>query len=151
MLLGIVADGVFVAAENVDGIAADAKARAGNEALIDRIAHGGVGGARAFGSHVALGREAGHQIGTRGERGSDGALRDGFLNGLQILGAGMQEQVHVGVDQAGKQGGVAEIDDLRAGRMRDRTANGGDALALDQYLAWRRDVASLNIQQAGSV
>ena len=102
VLLGIVADGVFVAAENIDGIAANAQARARNEALIDRVAHGGVGGARAFGSHVALGREAGHQIGTRGERGSDGALRDGFLDGLQILGAGMQEQVHMGVDQAGK-------------------------------------------------
>ena len=139
MLLGIVADGVFVAAKNVDGVAADAQARAGDESLIDGVAHGGVGGARAFGAHVALGGEAGHQIVASGERRHDGALRDGFLDGLQIFGAGMQEQVHVGVDQAGQQSGVAEIDDLRAGRMRDRRADGGDAVALDQNFAGRGD------------
>ena len=60
MLLGIVADSIFVAAQNVDGIAADAQARPGDEALIDGIAYRGVGGARAFGAHVALGGEAGH-------------------------------------------------------------------------------------------
>ena len=148
VLLGIVADGVFVAAENVDGVAADAQARAGNQAVIDGVAHGGVGRARAFGAHVALGGEAGHQIVAGGERGEDGALRDGFLDGLQVFGAGMQEQMHVGVDQAGQQRGVAEIDDLRAGGMRDGRADGGDAIALDQDFAGRRDVAGFDVEQA---
>jgi hypothetical protein len=43
VLLGVVADGVFVAAEDADGIAADAQARAGNQTLIDCVADGGVG------------------------------------------------------------------------------------------------------------
>ena len=135
VLLGIVADGVFVAAENVDGIAADAHARAGDEAVIDGVANGGVGGARAFGAHVALGREAGHQIVAGGERSDDGALRHGLLDGLQIFGAGMQEQMDVGVDQAGQQRGVAEIDELaRSAGCATDSADGGDAIALDQIL-----------------
>ncbi len=98
VLLGIVANGIFVAAENADGVAADAQAWAGDQAAIDRIAHGGIGCARALGAHIALGREAGHHVITRGERGQDGTLRNGFLHGLQIFGAGMQEQMHVSVD-----------------------------------------------------
>ena len=35
--------------------------------------------------------------------------------------------------------------------MRDGGANRGDALALDQYLAWSSDVAGFNIQQAGGM
>ena len=31
----------------------------------------------------------------------NGALRDGFLHGLQTFVAGMKEQVHMGVDQTG--------------------------------------------------
>ncbi len=151
MLFGIVADGVFVAAENVDGVAADAQARTGDEAAIDGVAHGGVGCARAFGAHVALGGEAGHQVVTRGQRGDDGALRDGFLHGLQILGAGMQEQMDVRVDQAGEQRGVAEIDDLRAGGMVDGGADGGDAVALDQDLAGRDDCSGFDIEQTRGV
>ena len=122
----------------LDGVAADAQARAGNQALIDGVAHGGVGGARALGTHVALGGEAGHQVVARGQRGEDGALRHRFLNGLQIFRAGMQEQVHVRVDQAGQQRGVAEIDDLarrRDGRPMRPTA--ADAVALDQHFAGR--------------
>ena len=82
VLLGVVADGVFVAAENADGIAADAQARTGDQTLIDRVAYGGVGGACAFGAHVALGGEACKQVVARGERGENRALRNGFLDGL---------------------------------------------------------------------
>ena len=115
-LLGIVADGVFVAAENIDGVAADAQTRPGDQAVIDGVAHGGIGRACAFGAHVAFGGEAGHQVVARGEGGDDGALRDGFLDGLQIFRAGMKEQMHVGVNQAGHERGVAEIDDFGARR-----------------------------------
>ena len=102
VLRGIEADGVFVAAENVDGVAADAQARAGNSPLIDGVAHGGVGGAGAFGAHVALGGEAGHQIVARGERGEDGALGDGFLDGLQDL-----RRRDAGTDGRGRRSGRA--------------------------------------------
>ena len=50
----------------------------------------------------------------------DRPLRHGFLNGLQILRAGMQEEMDVRVDQAGHQRRVAEVDHFRAGGMRHR-------------------------------
>jgi hypothetical protein len=112
MLRGIEAVGVFVAAEDVDGVAADAQARTGDESLIDGVADGGVGGACAFGAHVAFGGEAGEQIGLGGLLGEDGAPGNGFLYGLQVFRAGMQEEMDVGVDEAGEQGDVAEVDDL---------------------------------------
>ena len=149
VLLRVVADGVFVAAENVDGVAADAQARAGNLAVIDGVADGGVRGAGAFGAHVALGGEAGEEVVARGERGDDGALRDGFFHGLQIFRAGMEEEVDVRVDEAGEQGGVAEVDDFRA-CGRDFGADFFDASP------WMRispggDAAGLDVEQAGGV
>ena len=103
VLRGIVADGVFVAAENIDGIAADAQARAGNQPVIDGVANSGVGGAGAFGAHVALGGESGHADRRARPAWPDGALRHGFFHGLQIFRAGMEEQVDVRVDQARQQ------------------------------------------------
>ena len=108
-----------MAAQDIDGVAADAQARSRNQPAIDGVAHGGIGGARAFGAHVALGGEAGHQVGLGGQHGQDGPLRHGFLDGLQILRAGMQKQVHMRVDQARQQRAVAQVDNLRAWRMRD--------------------------------
>ncbi len=110
--------GVFVAAEDVDGVAADAQPRPGNQTGIDRIANGGVGRARAFGAHVALGGEAGHQVVLGGQRRQDRALRHRFLHRLQIFRAGMQEQMDVRVDQPGHERDVAQVDDLRAGGTR---------------------------------
>ena len=118
-LIGVEVDGVFVAAEQVDGVAADAQARAGDQALVDGVAYGGIGRTGAFGTHVALGGEAGHQVVLRGENGDDGPLRHGFLNRLQIFGAGVQEQVDVGIDEAGKQRAVAQVDGFGVGGMRD--------------------------------
>lgn len=66
VLRGIEMVGVFVTAENVDGIAADAQARAGNFATIDGVANSGVGRTGAFGTHVALSGKAGHQVGAGG-------------------------------------------------------------------------------------
>ena len=68
MLRGVVVDGVFVAAENVDGVAADAQAGTGDPPLVDRITNRGIGRPGAFGSHIALGGESGHQVFARGER-----------------------------------------------------------------------------------
>ncbi len=119
--------------------------------LIDGVAHGGVGGARAFGAHVALGGEAGHQIGAAASVGEDGALRDGFLHGLQIFRAGMQEQMDMRVDQAGEQRAVAKIDDLRARGMGDGRAHFDDAFAAHQHFAGRDNAAGFDIDQARGV
>ena len=129
VLRGIEVIGVLVAAQNVDGVAADAQPRPGNQSLIDGVADRRVGGAGAFGPHVALGGEAGHQVSLGGQCREDRALRHGLLHRLQILRAGMQEQMHVRVDQAGHQRHVAEIDDLRTGGMVYRRADFDDTLA----------------------
>ena len=100
VLRWVITDGVFVSAENVDGVAAEAQPRAGDPSFIDGVAHGRVGRARAFGAHVAFGGKAGHQVVSRGQRRHDRALRDGFLNGLQIFCAGMKKEMDVGIDQA---------------------------------------------------
>ena len=112
VLLGVVADGVFVTAENVNGVAADAQARAGDLAAIDGVAHGGVCGAGAFGAHVALGGEPGKEIVARGDGGRDGALRNRFCDCLQIFGTGVEEEMDVRVNQAGEKSGVAEINNF---------------------------------------
>ena len=76
VLRRVKADRVLVAPEDVDCVPADAQARPRDETCVDRIAHGGVGGARAFGAHVALGRETGQQIRARGENRANRARRD---------------------------------------------------------------------------
>ena len=151
VLRGVEVDGVLVAAQNVDGVAADAQARAGNEALVDGVADGGVGRACALGAHVALGGEAGHEIGLGGLSGEEGAPGNRLLDGLQILSAGMQKEMHVSVDEAGEQRGVAEVDDLCALRMVDGCADGADALALDENLAGLEDGAGVDLKQARGV
>ena len=151
VLCGVEADGVFVSAENVDGVAADAQAWSGNEALVDGVANGTVGRARAFGSHIAFGGEAGEEIGFGGLLGEEGAPGDGFLDGLQIFRAGMEEEMDVGVDEAGEQRCVAEVDDVCALRMIDGSADGADAVALDENLAGAEEDAGVNLKQAGGV
>ena len=106
--------GVFMSAENVDGVPADAQARSGHEALIDCVAHRSVGRSRAFGAHVALRREACHEVGPGCENGENRPLRDGLFHRLQVFGSRMQKQVHVGINQSWEQGAVTQIDGFRA-------------------------------------
>jgi hypothetical protein len=63
----------------------------------------------------------------------------------------MQEQVHVRVDEAGQQSGIPEIDRLRALRVVDLFADGLDALALNQNLARRDNLARCHIKQPRGV
>ncbi len=151
MLLGIEAVRVFMAAQDIDRIAADAEARAGNQALVDGVADGRISGAGAFRSHIALGGEARHQVVTSGQRGDDSSLRHRFFDGLQVLFAGMQKQMHVDVDQAGHQRLVAQIDRFRAGRMRHRRAGFRDAFTFDQYFAGGEKFSTFDIEQARGV
>lgn len=148
---GIEMDGVFVAAKNVDGIAADAHARAGNFAAIDGVADGGVRGAGTFRAHVALGGKSGHQVVASGERGGDGALGDGFFDGLQIFGARMQEKMDMGVDETGHESGVAEIEDFGGWRMLDRRTDFGDPVVLNKDFARGDYFPILDIENARGV
>ena len=120
----------------------------GNETLVDGVAHRGAGGARAFRAHVALGSEAGHQVGLCGLLGQDHTPGNRLLDGLQVFGAGMQKQVHMRVDEAGKQRGVAEVDDLRALRMLDRRAHGANAFALDEDFAGLKQGSGIHLRAA---
>ncbi len=151
MLLRIVTIGVFVAAENVHGVATDAEARARDCAVIDSVANGGVGGASAFSAHVALGGEAGHEIVARSERGDNGALGDGLFNGLQIFGTGVKEKMNVNVNEAGEKRGVAEVEKFGALRMLYGGADFDDALVLDENFAGSEELAGFDVEEARRV
>src|SRR5665213_2723608 len=73
VLGGVVADGVFVSAGNVNRVAGNTHPGAEDFAAIDGVANGDVGAACAFGAHVALGGEAGQNIGLGGCRGREDA------------------------------------------------------------------------------
>ena len=148
VLLRVVADGVLVSAENVDGVTTDAHPRTRNLTLIDGVADGGVGRPGAFGSHVALSGESSEKIITRSKDGHDGALRNRFLDSLQIFGAWVKEEVNVSIDQAGKKSSVAEVDDFGAGRARDFGGDFDNGAARNQDFAGTHDVAGFNVKQA---
>ncbi len=151
VLLGVVVDSILVPPEDVDSVAADAQPRPRKPALVDCVANRGVSGARAFGSHVALRREPGHEIVACRQQSRDRALRHRLLNGLQVLCAGMQKKVNVRINQAGKQSAVAQINDLRSCRMFDRRAYLDDAFPLHQNFTRLYHPAVLDIKQAGSM
>ncbi len=81
----------------------------------------------------------------------DRPLRFGFLDRLQVFRAGMQKKMHMRVDQAGKQCGVAKIDHFGIRRMFHGCAGSHDALAFDQNFAGADDVAGLHVEQARGV
>ena len=151
VLGGIEVDGVFMAAENAYGVAAHRHARAGNQSRVDGIAHGGIGRARALGAHVALGREARHQIVAGRDFGKDGALGHGFDNRLQIFGSRMQKKMDVGVDQPRHQGCRAQIDHRRSAGMGDRGASLNNAIAAHQHLSRANKRAMLHIEDVGGM
>ena len=148
VLRGIESVGVFVAPENIDGIAADAQARARDQPGIDGIAHSGIGGSCALCPHIAFGGEAGHEVGLRRQRCQDGALRYRFFHGLQIFRARMQKQVDMRVNQPRHQGYIAEVDDLCPSRTADLRAGLGNALALNQHFARTNDLSTLNVEHS---
>jgi len=151
VLRGVVFDGVFVAAEDVNGVARDKQAGAGDEAAVDGVADGGVGRASALGAHVALGGEAGHEVVLRSLRCDKSAPGNGFLDGLEVFGTGMKEEVDVGVDEAGEERGVAEIDDAGVLRMIDVGADEGDFVANDEDFTGGEDLACVDFKQARGV
>ncbi len=151
VLLWVVADGVFVPTENVDGIAAGAQARSGNLAPIDGVADGCVCGACAFGAHVALSSESRHKVVASGEGGRDGALGNRFLDGLKVFRAGVKEEMDVRVDKAGEKSGVTKVNDFGAGGAGDFGSDLGYGVARDQDFAWSCDLAGFDVEQARGV
>ena len=148
VLGGVEAEVVFVAAVDVDGVAGHAHARTGDEAGINCVADGDVGAPGPLGTHVALGGEAGDEVGFGGGGGEEGALGYGLEDGLEGFVAGVEEEVDVGVDETGHQGGGAEVDDLGACGVGDVLADLGDAVAGDEDFAGRDDFAGGDVEDA---
>ncbi len=57
----------------------------------------------------------------------------------------------VGVDEAGEQGGVAQVDDFGALGMVDRGADGADVVAFDQDFAGLEEGAGIDLEKARGV
>ena len=118
-----------VAAGGRDAAGSNFQARAGNQALIDGVAYVDVAVHRAFGFDVAHGGEAGFEIFFHVERGEDGAVLPGLLEEdvvvVRVVGIG-EHDVRVAIDQAGEDGGLGEVDDVRAGGDLD-LVGGSDA------------------------
>src|SRR6266699_5852302 len=107
VLLWVVADGVFMSAEKIDRVSADSQARPWDLPTVNGIAHRSVSRAGAFRSHIALGREAGHEIVSGRKRRHDCSLWHGFLNSLPVFRAGMQEQMDMRINQSRQQRAIA--------------------------------------------
>ena len=78
-------------------------------------------------------------------------MRHGFLDGLQIFGAGVEEKVDVSVDEAGEKRGVAEVDDFGVGRAGNFGADFFDEVAFDENFAGSGDVAGFDVEEACGV
>ncbi len=78
-------------------------------------------------------------------------MRFGFFDRLKIFRARMQEKMHMRVDQARHQGGVAQIDHFGVRGMLHAAAGGRNAFAFDQDFTGTNDLAALHIQQPGGV
>ena len=123
-----------------EGPGRDEHAGAGDDAPLDRPLHVHVGVHGPLGLQVADGREAVHQGGPGGDGGPDGAVGDRLLEQLLVVvGLGdvaLEQDVGVGVDQAGQDGGLREVDDggVPRGRLEDLVGRADrlDPLPLDQ-------------------
>ena len=100
----------------------DFQARPGNDTFVDRVAQRHVVVARAFGFEVAHRREAVLEPDLERPHGADDPVRRVLLEDLLVVfdggGIALQEDVRVGVDEAGEQHPVAEVDDVGSGRNR---------------------------------
>ena len=143
--------GVAVPAGGADGVDGDQHARAGNLAGGDGVAQADID--EIARSHIADRREAGHQGAAHDIDGIQRALRDVFLEGVQFLDAVVAlvwvGEVRVRIDEAGQEGGVAEIDGFGAGGNRRLGADGDDLAVGDHDEAGGDDVIALAIEHVG--
>lgn len=151
MLRRIVLVGVFVAAKNINCVAADTQARTRNYALVNRIANSRVGRASALSSHVAFSGESRHEVGFGRLFGQYRAPRNGLAHCLHIFSTGVQKQVYMCVNQPGQQCRIAEVDHLDALRMVHRCSHRLDAFADDENFTWGEDVAGVYLEKPCSM
>src|SRR5664279_231218 len=116
----------------------DEHARAGNYSLLDGLLEPDVGVARALGTQIANGGEAGEQRVAHVVRRARDAKGERLVEHLIVprcLVVGMQEDVRVRIDEAGKQRGSRKIDARRVGRRVDRCGDAGcdDGVAADEH------------------
>ena len=137
-----------MSAKNVDGISADPQPRSGDRSLVNCVADRCVRRACAFGPHVALCGKTCEQVVASGKNCGNRALRNGLLDGLQVLRPRMQKEMNVGVDQPRQQRSISEFYDLNSRRMLHRRTNLGDPLSLHEHFAGRDDLPSLDVQQS---
>ncbi len=149
MLCRIEAVGVFVASEDIDGVAADAHAWTRYEAFVDGVANSGIGRARALCSHISFGSKPGHQVVAGGENREYGPTWNGLFDCLQVLGSRMEKQVNMSIDKTGHQRGVSQIDHLYSGSTSDAFPNLGDSLSSNENFARLDDLPRLDIEESG--
>ena len=92
-----------VGAAGDDRLGRDEQARAGDDALVDRLLEADVGEARALGAEIALGGEAGIERALGVDDRAGGAERERLVKHLivpQRLIVGVQEEVRVALDHA---------------------------------------------------
>ena len=114
-----------VGAAGDDRLGRDEQARAGDDALVDRLLEPDVGEARALGAEVALGGEAGLERSLGLDDGAGGAQRERLVQHLivpQRLVVGVEEEVRMALDHAGHQGGAGQVDRFARRRARRGSA-----------------------------
>ena len=144
---------VAVTTGGADGVHADQHARSRNDAFVDGVAQADV--EIVLGADVTHGGEAGHERDARVDGGIDGLFRDGELQALEhrfgVVLAVLHGEVRVGVDESGKQCGVAEIDDLCVSGDCGAGADGGDFAAGDDDQTGGREGVALAVKHARSL
>ena len=137
MLLRVVVDGILMAAQDIDCVAADTQPRSGYESL-DRW-HPAQRCRLTPAPSVPISRSA-VKPAIRSSRAARTArmVRCGTDSSTVCRSSapGMQEQMNMRINQARQQRVVAEIDQLGAGRMLYAAAHRHDAIAFYEDFTW---------------
>ena len=119
-----------------DRLGRDEQARAGDDALIDRLLEADVGEARAFGAEVALGGEAGFEGAFGLDHGAGGAKGERLMQDLIVpegFVVGMEEEMGMALDHARHQRRTGQVDGLGTGRSGEVGPNRRNAIAVDEH------------------
>jgi hypothetical protein len=142
---------VAVAGGGADGHHRRQDARARYDPLPDGVAQADV--ELVVAPQVADGGEAGEKRSPGVDRGADGNLGERHLEEVELVLAPVVRDlggdVGMGVDQAGEEGGVAEVDHPGPGRNGRGWPGGQDAVPLDHDHARRREAVRSPVEEAG--
>jgi hypothetical protein len=115
------------------GLGRNEQARAGDDALVDRLLEPDVGIAGALGAEVALGGEAGVERALGVDHGARGPECQRLVQDLVVplgLIVRVQKQMRVAFDHAGDKGGARKLDHLRSRRSNDVETGRDNPVAL---------------------